>query len=471
MNNKGLSKHLQPLIVATAFFMENLDGTVITTALPQMANTFGISAIDASIGITSYLITLAIFIPISGWLADRFGSRLVFGSAIGIFTFASTLCALSQGIEQFVAARILQGIGGAMMVPVGRLIVLRTTPKTELAKTIALITWPGLVAPIIGPPLGGFLTTFFSWQWVFILNIPLGLIGMLLVNRFSIDEEKKEYRPLDWLGFTLTGVTLATIIGALESLANRGVTQEIAYYVLGATTLCLIATWHAKKHPSPILDFSILRIPSFAVTVMSGSFVRILIGVTPFLAPLMFQIAFGYSPFVSGLLLLPAMLGNLGLKPMTPLLLRLFGFRNILIINAAISAAAAVLCGLLSPSTNVIFICIVMFIYGTSRSMQFTCLQTLAFVDVPTDKMNGANTLFSTITQLSQGIGVSVAAVILQFCMLLREENTSTPTTIDFQATFIIVGLLMLLSLFSFKKLAPNTGSIVSGHTQKLDDA
>ena len=181
----------------------------------------------------------------------------------------------------------------------------------------------------------------------------------------------------------------------------------------------------------------------------------------------MFQIAFGYSPFVSGLLLLPAMLGNLGLKPMTPLLLRLFGFRNILIINAAISAAAAVLCGLLSPSTNVIFICIVMFIYGTSRSMQFTCLQTLAFADVPTDKMNGANTLFSTITQLSQGIGVSVAAVILQFCMLLREENTSTPTTIDFQATFIIVGLLMLLSLFSFKKLGPNTGSIVSGHTQK----
>ena len=468
MNNKGLSKHLQPLIVATAFFMENLDGTVITTALPQMAITFGISAIDASIGITSYLITLAIFIPISGWLADRFGSRLIFGSAIGIFTFASALCALSQGIEEFVAARILQGIGGAMMVPVGRLIVLRTTPKTELAKTIALITWPGLAAPIIGPPLGGFLTTYFSWQWVFILNIPLGLIGILLVSRFIRNDGEKEHRPLDWLGFALTGITLATIISALESITNSGITPDIGYYVLLALVLCIIATRHAKKHVSPILDFSILRIPSFGVTVMSGSFVRILIGVTPFLAPLMFQIGFGYSPFESGLLLLAAMLGNLGLKPMTPYLLKLFGFRNILIINVTISAAAAILCGLLSSNTNVILICIVMFIYGTSRSMQFTCLQTLAFVDVPNDKMSGANTLFSTITQLSQGIGVSVAAVLLQFCMLLRGENTSTPTAIDFQATFIAIGLLMLLSLFSFRKLDPNTGSIVSGHTPNI---
>lgn len=467
MNNKGPLQAMAPFIVATAFFMENLDGTVITTALPQMANSFGISVIDASSGITSYLITLAIFIPISGWLADRFGSRTVFGWAIAIFTLASALCALSQGIEQFVAARILQGIGGAMMVPVGRLIVLRTTPKAELAKTIALITWPGLVAPIIGPPLGGFLTTYFSWQWVFILNIPLGLVGIVLVYQYIQNESSTDRRPLDWFGFCLTGVMLATAIIALEKIGNHGLSVEIAYYALATLALCAAVIWHARRHASPILNFSVLRIPSFAVTVLSGSFVRILIGVTPFLAPLMFQLAFGYSPFVSGLLLLAAMLGNLGLKPLTPFLLKLFGFRNILIINAGISAGAAILCGLLTPTTNVVLICIVMFIYGTSRSMQFTCLQTLAFVDVPPEKMSGANTLFSTITQLSQGMGVSVAAVLLQFCMLFRGSDNATPSAIDFQATFIIVGLLMLLSLLSFKKLDPRIGAVVSGHQQK----
>ena len=295
---------MAPFIVATAFFMENLDGTVITTALPQMANSFGISVIDASSGITSYLITLAIFIPISGWLADRFGSRTVFGWAIAIFTLASALCALSQGIEQFVAARILQGIGGAMMVPVGRLIVLRTTPKAELAKTIALITWPGLVAPIIGPPLGGFLTTYFSWQWVFILNIPLGLVGIVLVYQYIQNESSTDRRPLDWFGFCLTGVMLATAIIALEKIGNHGLSVEIAYYALATLALCAAVIWHARRHASPILNFSVLRIPSFAVTVLSGSFVRILIGVTPFLAPLMFQLASLYHsvlfrPFLS----------------------------------------------------------------------------------------------------------------------------------------------------------------------------
>jgi EmrB/QacA subfamily drug resistance transporter len=457
---------MAPLIVATAFFMENLDGTVITTALPQIAESFNIGVVNASSGITSYLITLAIFIPISGWMADRFGTRTVLAWAIGIFTIASLLCALSTGIEQFVVARILQGIGGAMMVPVGRLIVLRTTPKEKLAKTIALITWPGLVAPIIGPPLGGFLTTYFSWQWVFILNIPLGLLGIILVYRYIENEFASDCRRLDWLGFVFTGLMLANAIIALEEIGKHGLSLEIAYYSMAAALFCWLLVRHTKRHESPILNFAALKIPSFAVTVMSGSAARILIGVTPFLAPLMFQIGFGYNPFVSGLLLLAAMLGNLGLKPLTPLLLKLFGFRNILLVNTGLSAISAILCGLLVPTSDVILICAVMLIYGTSRSMQFTCLQTLAFVDIPPEKMSRANTLFSTITQLSQGMGVSVAAVLLQFCMLFHGTSNPTPSVADFQITFMIVGGLLLTLLPNFKKLDPNIGSLVSGHRQ-----
>jgi MFS family permease len=259
---------------------------------------------------------------------------------------------------------------------------------------------------------------------------------------------------------------LANAIIALEEIGNHGLSAKIAYYGIATAIFCWILVQHIKKHDSPILNFSALKIPSFAVTVMSGSIARILIGVTPFLAPLMFQVGFGYSPFVSGLLLLAAMLGNLGLKPLTPFLLKLFGFRNILLVNTAVSAISAILCGFLTPTTSVIIICAVMLIYGTSRSMQFTCLQTLAFVDIPPEKMSRANTLFSTITQLSQGMGVSVAAVLLQFCIFFHETASLTPSVADFQITFMIVGFLLLGLLPTFKKLDPNIGSIVSGHQQ-----
>jgi Na+/melibiose symporter-like transporter len=290
------------------------------------------------------------------------------------------------------------------------------------------------------------------------------LLGVILVYRYIQNEYADDCRPLDWLGFLLTGLMLANAIIALEEIGKQGLSLEIAYYAVAATLFCWLLVRHTKKQESPILNFSALKIPSFAVTVLSGSAARILIGVTPFLAPLMFQVGFGYNPFISGLLLLAAMLGNLGLKPLTPALLKLFGFRNILFINTGVSAIAAILCGLLTPSTHVILICAVMLLYGTSRSMQFTCLQTLAFVDIPPEKMSRANTLFSTITQLSQGMGVSVGAVLLQFCMLLHATGNSSPSVSDFQMTFLIVGFLLLTLLPNFKNLDPNIGSMVSGH-------
>ncbi len=458
------TSNLVPLIVATAFFMENLDGTVITTALPQMAQTLGVNAVDMSVGITAYLITLAVFIPISGWLSDRLGAQTVFGSAVGIFTFASVLCALSQTVNQFMLARILQGIGGAMMVPVGRLIVLRTTLKSELVKTIALITWPGLVAPVIGPPLGGFLTTYFSWHWIFILNVPLGLLGIGLIRKYVSNDHQLEQRPLDFIGFIIIGGALAFTIIGVELIGSEGFSKSaLGYSALGIA--CGIATWfHAKKHPHPLLDFSVLKVPTFSITFFSGSFTRVLIGATPFLAPLMFQIAFGYSAFMSGLLFLAAMLGNIGLKPLTPMLLKRFGFRNIMLVNGFIAAIAAMICGMLSPDTGVVGIILAMFIYGVSRSMQFTCIQTLAFVDIPPEKMSGANTLFSTIGQLAQGVGVGLGAAIIHITVMLRDGDINSPSAMDFRITFITVGALILISLWGYLKLKPDAGAAASKH-------
>jgi len=464
MNRSIHPSHIVPLIVATAFFMENLDGTVMTTALPQMAQTFGVSAVDMSIGITAYLITLAVFIPISGWLADRFGSRTVFSSAVGIFTIASVLCAISQTANQFLLARILQGIGGAMMVPVGRLIVLRTTPKSELVKTIALITWPGLVAPIIGPPLGGFLTTYFSWHWIFILNVPLGLVGIFLINKYVSNSYQEEKRPLDYVGFLIIGSALALTLIGVELVGSEGFSKR-AIGSMAFGVICGVFAWiHAKKHPHPLLDFSVLKIPTFAITFFSGSFTRVLIGATPFLAPLMFQIAFGYSAFMSGLLFLAAMLGNIGLKPLTPLLLKRFGFRNIMIGNGLIAAIAAMFCGMLSPDTSLPGIILAMFIYGLSRSMQFTCIQTLAFVDIPPEKMSGANTLFSTISQLAQGIGIALGAAIIHVTVMMRDGNINQLSPMDFRITFFVMGALIFISLWGYFKLRPDAGAAVSKH-------
>jgi EmrB/QacA subfamily drug resistance transporter len=464
MSKSIQGSHIVPLIVATAFFMENLDGTVITTALPQMAKTFGVNAIEMSVGITAYLITLAVCIPISGWLADRLGARTVFGSAVGIFTFASVLCAISQTVNQFMLARILQGIGGAMMVPVGRLIVLRTIPKSELVKTIALITWPGLVAPVIGPPLGGFLTTYFSWHWIFILNVPLGLLGIFLIRKYIANDLPVEKNPLDYMGFVIIGSTLAFTIIGIELIGSEGFSkQAIGYTSLGI--VCGIAAWfHAKKHPYPLLDFSVLKVPTFRITFFSGSFTRVLIGATPFLAPLMFQIAFGYSAFMSGLLLLAAMLGNVGLKPVTPMLLERFGFRNIMLGNGFIAAIAAMICGMLSPDSSIPGIVLAMFIYGVTRSMQFTCIQTLAFVDIPPEKMSAANTLFSTISQLGLGVGVALGAAIINIIVMIRAGDINNPSAIDFRITFFVVGALILISLWGYLKLKPDAGAAVSKH-------
>ena len=285
--------------------MENLDGTVIATAMPQMARSFGASPVDLNIGMTAYLLALAVFIPISGWLADRFGARRVFAGAIGLFTASSVLCGLSNGLWEFTAARVLQGLGGAMMVPVGRLVVLRTTAKQDLLRSIAYITWPGLAAPILGPPVGGFITTYASWRWIFLLNVPLGLLGVVLAHWLIPNSRSSQKRPFDWIGFILISAACVSLMYGLDLIGRH----EIHRLTTGLLLVCSLAlgvaaVWHVRRHPHPLIDLSSLRVPTFAVTIWGGSLFRIAIGATPFLLPLMFQIGFGMNAFTSGLLVL-----------------------------------------------------------------------------------------------------------------------------------------------------------------------
>ncbi len=452
------------LIVATAFFMETLDGTVIATALPQMAITFGTNPVSLSIGMTSYLVALAIFIPISGWVADRLGARTVFAWAVAAFTVASVLCALSTDLAQFTAARIFQGIAGAMMVPVGRLVVLRSTSKQDLVRAMSFIIWPGLVAPVIGPPLGGFFATYLAWQWIFLLNVPFGLAGIFLIRAYIPNYRSEQKRPLDVLGFGLSAGSLSVLMVGVELIGHDGQWQLGIALLASSALLGLALAWHLRRHAHPLVDPAVMRIRSFAITIVSGTASRTAISVLPFMAPLLFQVGFGMTAFKSGMLFLASMIGNLGMKIATTQALRRFGFRSVLVGNGLLTVAAIALCSLLSADTPTVLIVLVMFAYGMTRSMQFTALTSIAFADVPHSQVSAANTLFSTTQQMSMALGVGLGAVALHLSASLRGEYQGHYLVADFRLAFLMVAGLALVSVLGYVRLDRNAGSEVSGH-------
>jgi len=452
------------LIVAAAFFMETLDGTVIATALPQMAATFRTNPVNLSIGMTSYLVTLAVFIPISGWVADRLGTRRVFAWAVAAFTLASVLCALSTSVAQFTAARVFQGMAGAMMVPVGRLAVLRNTGKEDLVRAMAFIVWPGLIAPVIGPPLGGFLATYLSWQWIFLLNVPLGVAGIFLIRAYIPESAPLPRRPLDTAGFALSGLALSFLMVGVELLGYGGRWQLGALLVAGSIALGVALAAHLRRHPHPLIDPTIMAVPSFRTVMIGGTIARTAISAMPFLLPLLFQVGFGLNAFEAGMLYLASMLGNLGMKLGTTQALRRFGFRNVLVFNGALAGASITLCAVLSPDTPVPVVVAIMLVCGLTRSMQFTGLTSMAFAEVPHPQMSSANTLFSTTQQMSMGLGIAVGAVVLHLTAAARDTGGATYDVTDFRITFLVVGLLALSSLLSFVRLRHDAGAEVSGH-------
>ncbi|WP_294737791.1 DHA2 family efflux MFS transporter permease subunit [uncultured Pseudomonas sp.] len=449
------------LLVAVTFFMENLDATVIATALPDIAKTFGVGAVDVNIGMSAYMLAVAVFIPISGWLADRFGSRLVFGWAIVLFSLSSLLCGLSDSLQTFVAARVLQGISGAMMVPVGRLAVLRATEKKDLVRAISFITWPGLVAPILGPPVGGFIVTHASWPWIFYLNLPLGLLALIATLVLIPKRDEVTSRTFDFSGFLLVGVASAALLYGVELLGQsrgsllQGLLLSAAGVMLGA-----FAWRHMRRHAQPLLALEVVSVRTFSVCLCGGSIFRVAISTLPFLLPLMFQLAFGLSAFDAGLLVLAVFAGNLAMKPFTTAVMQRWGFRPVLMINGILGVLAIAACALLDQRMSWALILFILFVGGLSRSMQFTLFNTLGFADIPKAQMSDASTLFSMFFQLSMAMGVAIGALLLRFAMNLH-GNTGQAATADFQLTFLWVAVIAGVALLDNLRLPAQAGESV----------
>jgi EmrB/QacA subfamily drug resistance transporter len=455
-------------LVAAAFFMENLDGTVIVTAMPNMAISFGVHPVDLNIAISAYLLTLAVLIPASGWMADRFGTRRVFTCAIALFTFASLLCGFAHNLQMFIGFRILQGCGGAMMVPVGRLTVLRTTEKEKLMNAIATLTWPGLVAPILGPPIGGFITTYASWQWIFLLNIPLGILGVVMSVMLLPSLAGTKKRPFDFIGFMLTGLACFCLMFGLDAISQNASSIALGYgSLIGSLVIGFAAVRHARRKTDPLVDLWAFGLPSFSVAIHSAALARLAIGALPFMLPLLLQIGFGLDAFSAGLLLLFVFAGNLAMKPLTSPVLRLLGFRGALLWSGSLNAVAIFGCAFLTPAMPLPMTAALFFFNGLTRSMLFTAYNTLAFVDIPQLRMSGANTVFNVMQQLTMGIGVTCGALALQIAAFFHATPTNTISLLNFRVAFMLIALLSLISVIDALQLDVHAGEDVTGRIRK----
>ena len=456
------SMRLTALIVASALFMQNLDSTVIATILPVMARSYGADPLHMSLALTSYLLSLAVFIPASGWIADRYGTRSVFRAAILVFTLGSVLCGLAEDLPMLVAARVFQGVGGAMMVPVGRLVLLRSVEKSALVAAMAWLTMPALVGPVVGPPLGGFIATYFDWRLVFYINVPIGLMGFLLVTRFIPEVRDKPPGRFDALGLLLSGVSLAGLMFGFETLGRGLVPVALTAALLVAGAISGVGyVLHARTTAYPLLDLSLLRLRTFAVSVMGGSLFRVGIGAIPFLLPLMLQIGFGWSPAQSGLVTFASAAGSLAMKPAAQWALRRFGFRTALFWNGIISTVLLAALAALRPSWPLAGFYAVLLAGGFFRSLQFTAYNAIAYAEVVRTRMSAATSLYSTIQQLSMTLGITVGAAALEGATRLSGHLVPVPA--DFSAAFLVVAAIMSIASPLSLLMSADAGAEVSG--------
>src|SRR5579863_10361623 len=451
-------QRLIPLIVATALFMENMDSTVIATSLPAIAGDIGTSPLTLKLAITSYLLSLAVFIPASGWTADRFGSRLVFSAAIAVFMAGSIGCALSGSVTDFVIARTLQGIGGAMMTPVGRLVLLRTIDKSALVNAMAWVTVPALVGPVIGPPLGGFITTYFSWHWIFLINIPIGLLGIAMALRFIDPIKSENPEPFDLYGMVLAGIGLAGIAFGLSVAGLNLLPWTIV--AIGSISMTLYVI-HARRTASPVLDFGLLRLPTMRASIVGGFLFRLGIGALPFLLPLLMQVGFGLSPFRSGLVTFASAVGAMGMKTLAARIIRTFGFRNMMTINAVVSSVFLAACALFTVTTPLLLIMIILVVGGFFRSLEFTAINTVAYAEVEPARMSRATTLVSVNQQLAISAGVALGAFSVESTMWIRHMNELTADV--FAPAFLVVSIVSAVSAWFFWQMPDDAGHEISG--------
>ncbi|MBW6400801.1 multidrug efflux MFS transporter [Roseomonas sp. HJA6] len=451
------------LIVASALFMQNLDSAVLATALPSMARDLNEDPARLGAAITSYLVALTVFIPFSAWIADRFGAKRVFMMAIATFVVASVLCGRSQGLGELVLFRIFQGMGGAMMVPVGRLLLLRGVAKKDMLSAMAWLTMPALLGPVTGPPLGGVLTDLFSWRAVFWINVPIGIIGLGLVAWKIPHVEPTKPGPPDLVGLALTGSALALVMFGLETVGRHVVPGWMSWLgLLAGLATGALAVRHCRSVKRPALDLSLFSIATFRDPAVAGSMFRTGAGAVPFLIPVMLQIGFGMSAAQSGFVSFATALGAFAMKPLVRPLLKRTGFRATLVANGVIAALGVAALALVGPGWPSFAIFVLLALGGLARSLQFTALNTLAFADVPHERMSAATALYGTVQQLTPALGVVLATATLEVSQQLSGRADLLP--VDFSRGFLVAGLVVLLSVPLHMRLARDAGAEVSGH-------
>jgi EmrB/QacA subfamily drug resistance transporter len=451
-----------PLTIASALFMEQMDSTIIATSLPDIARDLGTSPISLKLAFTTYLLGLTVFLPISGWMADRFGAKTVFSLAIILFTAASVSCGFAGHLQWLVFSRGLQGAGAAMMVPVGRIILLRSVAKSDLLDAIAWLTIPALIGPVIGPPIGGYITTVYDWRWIFWMNLPFGFVALGLAL-WLLPNSKAEVPPtLDFKGFVLSGLGLGLSVMGM-TVAGRGLFSVwivVSMIVLGS--LLLLAYWfHAQRVAQPILDFRLMRYGSFRHSIVGGNIYRIAVGATPFLIPLMLQLGFGFSALQSGLVTFGSAVGAVLMKFTVSPLVKRFGYRNLLIINGVMSCAMFAVKASFTATMPVLLMFGILVVSGFMRSLQFSSLNTLAYADIENRDMARANAVYTVLQQLFLAAGVAVAAYLLD--ARLWWTGRSELIASDFSFALLVVAFVSAFAIFPYLKLDVSAGASVSG--------
>ncbi|MBI3434938.1 MAG: MFS transporter [Proteobacteria bacterium] len=451
-------ERIVPLIVAVALFMENMDSTVIATALPAIAEAIGASPLALKLAITSYLLALAIFIPASGWIADRFGARTIFRVAIAVFVAGSIGCAMADSLFHFIVARFVQGMGGALMTPVGRLVLVRSIEKRDLVAAMTWVTMPALVGPMIGPPLGGFITTYASWHWIFIINVPMGLVGIVLATRYIENVRAEQPDPFDLRGMILSGLGFGGIVFGTNLVGLSFAPWPLVAALIAAGAMAL-ATYvlHARRTPVPILDLGLFRLPTFRASVLGGFIFRTGIGALPFLLPLMLQLGFHRNPFESGLITFSTALGAMTMKMAVPHILRRYGFRTTMTINSVMSAALLAACAGFAPSTPVGVMVMVLVVGGFFRSLQFTSINTLAYADVDHARVSRATAIVSVAQQLAISTGVALGAFAVEIS--LQVSHKAALSADEFPPAFLFVAAISAASILVFAQLPRDAGA------------
>ena len=448
------------LLVAATFFMEFLDGTILTTAIPSIAADFRAAPADINITMTAYLVTVAMGIPLSSWLAERFGARRIFCLAISVFTIASLFCAVSTDLTMLTLSRVAQGAGGAMMVPVGTLVVLRGTPKSELLRATAYLVWPGLLAPVLAPMVGGALTTFLSWHWIFIINVPLGLAAFIAALRLVPRTQFDAKRRLDWLGLLLTTLGVGSLVVGLETLGGHASNLLAVVVVTGGVMSLACAVWWMSKARVPLFNLSVFGTRTFRSTSTGGFIYRLTISSVPFLLPLMFQDGFGWDPLKAGVMVAAVFVGNIGIKPATTPLIRRFGFKPVLVFASFASAVTFALCAFLNAQTPEPLIFALLLLSGAFRSIGFSAYASVQYADIVPGQLPSANAISATLVQLAAAAGIAVGALFLR--LFESTDVLGTDQLAAYKGAFIAMAVLMLISTVDSLTLHRHAGAEVS---------